>query len=141
MNNGSSANCAVVPELNGRLMVIDKSNFVVPAAVCGDGVRLVKEEASFKIKRLYTLWKKQLEEVRKLASRADVTPLELEMRREFCDLVFRTYRLQVWRDYPEVARKPFEMYDGWLVGSEKEPETCDLFRPVGLKEIMVSQAR
>ncbi len=109
-------NHAVVTELNGRLMAISRTDFIAPSA-SREGNTYVVGEVGFRVKRLHTLWKMLLEENRKLASKDGVKAADLEMRREFCDFVYRALRLQVWRDFPEdLAGKAFELYDDWHAG-------------------------
>ncbi len=111
---------AVMSDLNGRLMLIGKADFVTPPVVRNGGEEVSAEEVGFKLKRLYTLSRKVDREYEKLAAREGAAPLELELKREFRAIVRGLYRLQVWREYPGLAGKPFEIYADWRIGPKKE---------------------
>ena len=132
-NNGS---LGFKSQLDARLARIAAECLIAPTRTREAHFVVVGEPVGHKIKRLYTLQKMLDSECEKIAAKGDKEAFEMKV--DFCDIVGRILRHEVWCQYPALARKPFILCSDWTLCWEKEAEAENSnfsFRPVGLGDI------
>jgi len=86
-------------------------------------------EVSRKIRRLCAVREMINDESEKIFAREHGGTIEWEMLRALHHIIDKHVELEIWRHFPELAGKPFVVYDDWRVGPETTgAEMHDLFK-------------
>jgi len=132
-NNESKNGRAVMSTLNGLHLACSPSNAESPALEHPEGAPTVGL-ADSTIKRYYLMREARRKTLLAAVERDLVSRL---VAQKFFTIASDIFELEVWLRHPELIGKTVAVYDDWSIGPVNfEAETGDLFKPVGLKEIM-----
>lgn len=122
-------------DLNGWLSNCSPDNAKPPSLVRREGTTVVGE-ADSRIKCYYLMQRERLVLYDRLIA-AKALGIHQQLAYARYRIAYQIFETEVWSQYHELVGKLVEVYSDWSIGPKKiEAATGDLFKPVGLKEIV-----